>query len=493
MTSPEPPESPVERAPVSSAVGALRRLWTRLGPSRGVLALAVGVGAVALWVVLELVLPGYRRPANRTYPSPFGYPALLRKMGRPLPVETAVAEKRPIAQAYLGEGIMASEPVLVPMLALGRIVAVHAEAGQPVKKGDLLVELDASQGRLRVEQAKLAYQNAQAELGRVRLGSVNQLGREQPGRDEIDLRSLRDQVGILREQTAMYAQLEEQGVVSKEQVLLRRKSLVEAERALANAELSLKSAAPGKGFSERIGANELERARLVWIQSQQELEESQVLAPADGLVERVLVHAGEYNQSVGRPAFAIASGLWFEAHLDQLAVGRVAVGARAEVHLAAKPGVTYPGRVTRVNPIVSYGTGGPEGSRPVRPVGTSAPEWPATFAVQIDLDRGQAEADGGVLAPGLTGFARVVMERSAVAVPEGAVLSMEAGRGMVHVLAGGKREIRVVRTGATDRGWVEILEGVSADEKVIVEGQQVLQEGDLVEEFPWKPRPESGR
>jgi multidrug efflux pump subunit AcrA (membrane-fusion protein) len=458
-----------------------------------VLALAVGVGIVALWVVVELILPGYRRPANRTYPSPFGYPALLRKLGRPLPVETALAEKRPISQAHLGEGIMASEPVLVPMLALGRIVAVHAEAGQRVKKGDLLAELDARRARLRAEQAKLAYQNAQAELERVRLGSVNQLGREQPGRDEIDLRSLREQAGILREQTAMYQQLLEEGIVSKEQVLLRRKSLAEAERALEKAELSLKTAEPGKGYSERIGANELERARLEWRQAQQELDESRVLAPADGMVERVLVHAGEYNQGLGRPAFLIASGLWFEAHLDQIAVGRVSTGARAEVHLAAKPGITYRGRVTRVNPIVSYGAGGPEGSRPVRPVGTSAPEWPATFAVQIDLDPGQAEADGGALAPGLTGFARVVVERSSVAVPEGAVLSMEAGRGMVHVLANGKREVRPVRAGAADRGWVEILEGVSAGEKVIVEGQQVLQEGDLVEESPWKPRPDPGR
>jgi multidrug efflux pump subunit AcrA (membrane-fusion protein) len=222
---------------------------------------------------------------------------------------------------------------------------------------------------------------------------------------------------------------------------------------------------------------------LLYKDKLEELNDYKIVAPDDGIIERVVVHPGEYNQAPGAPAFVLAAGLWFEAYFDQTAIAEITKDARAEVHLEARPDTTFEGHVSNVNPVVSYGTGGPETSRPIRPVGTGAPEWPATFRARIQLSAEANEA----LVPGLTGFARVTIKREGVAVPQSALLSMSAGNGLVFVVNGPKWEVRRATYGATSDGWVEMLSGVSRGEKIIVEGQQVLLSGDRIEETAWHP------
>ncbi len=54
-----------------------------------------------------------------------------------------------------------------------------------------------------------------------------------------------------------------------------------------------------------------------------------VIAPASGTIQSVLIRDGEYNQGAGSPGFVIASGLWFEANLDQQAMAEVHEGMEA--------------------------------------------------------------------------------------------------------------------------------------------------------------------
>jgi len=134
------------------------------------------------------------------------------------------------------------------------------------------------------------------------------------------------------------------------------------------------------------------------------------------LFERVLVHAGEYNQDPGRPAVLIAAGLWFECYLDQTALGRVQVGDDVEVRLAAYQDHLFHGSITHVRPLVNFSLGGPETNRPIRPLGTGSPEWPSTFSVRIEL-----ESDGYLIVPGLTGYATVLQRRNVLTLPQGTV------------------------------------------------------------------------
>jgi multidrug efflux pump subunit AcrA (membrane-fusion protein) len=196
-----------------------------------------------------------------------------------------------------------------------------------------------------------------------------------------------------------------------------------------------------------------------------------------------LIHAGEYNQMPGTPAFVLAVGLWFEGYFDQTALGDVKKDLTADVHLAARPGETFTGRVSNVDPIVSYTTGGPETGTPVRPVGTGGPEWPATFQVRIEL---APEVLAG-LSSGLTGFAHLVVEHEAVTVPVGAMAPISSGNGLLAIVDSNGWSLRRAHFGALANGWLEVLDGVAPGEKVIVQGHDVLRAGDRLRESSWKP------
>lgn len=88
--------------------------------------------------------------------------------------------------------------------------------------------------------------------------------------------------------------------------------------------------------------------------------------------------------------------------------------------------------------------------------------------------------EDGALRPGM--FLNVNLandERSSLVIPEQA-LSPEAERQFVFVVTDGKAERREVRIGERRPGTVEILAGLRADERVIVEGTQKVRDGALV-------------
>ena len=55
-----------------------------------------------------------------------------------------------------------------------------------------------------------------------------------------------------------------------------------------------------------------------------------------------------------------------------------------------------------------------------------------------------------------------------------------AGRQSVFVAAGGNAEQRTIRTGHTNGGWIEVLEGLKGSEQVVTVGQAGLKTGTLV-------------
>ena len=121
--------------------------------------------------------------------------------------------------------------------------------------------------------------------------------------------------------------------------------------------------------------------------------------------------------------------------------------------------------------------GGPETNRPIRPLGTGAPEWPATFAVRILI-----QEDGALIVPGLTGYATVIQKRTTLSVPRGTVMGVSGHRGIVFVIDADCKSFspRNVVTGLSDNHYVEITEGLNQAEIVIADGYQVLKPGDRI-------------
>jgi membrane fusion protein (multidrug efflux system) len=90
--------------------------------------------------------------------------------------------------------------------------------------------------------------------------------------------------------------------------------------------------------------------------------------------------------------------------------------------------------------------------------------------------------------PGM--FARVRLPVKTVkntpAVPSSAVLTSPSGRPIAFVLDDGKTVKRNIRTGLESKGFIQILDGVTAGEQVIVAGNERLKDGMPVKVRPGK-------
>lgn len=444
----------------------------------GTLLLLFITGLLCLGTSWLIIWPAYKDPSSRMFTSKLGYASLLRKTGRPFPVKTAKSRRMNIKGVFLGEGLVQSEPIQVPMIAMSRITHIHVEEGDRVKKGQLLVELDPERIQLRIEAAKAALETARAELERIRVGTVNILLDERPELDNIQLESAAKSARVEQQLLKQYQKLFQSGSVSEKALLEQSVKAKDADVQHRKLILSTKLASKGKENSLRIGESTIQEAEMAWRHRLAQLKDYRTFAPADGIVERILVHEGEYNQDPGRPAMILASGLWFEANLDQTALGQVQVGNHVEVRLSAFQDRVFNGRVERVKPLVNFSLGGPETNRPIRPLGTGAPEWPATFAVRIQLN---IDSDQ-LIVPGLTGFARITSSRNSICVPQGAVSAISGNRGVVFVIPPGETEChpREVTMGWNHNGWTEIREGLKENEQVVTDGYQVLEPGDQV-------------
>ncbi len=428
-------------------------------------------------VTYLLVWPAYKNPIARMYTSKLGYSTVLRKTGGSFPVKTALVTKREITGKFIGEGLTQSEPVQVPMIAMSRILKVNAIEGQRIRKGEIVVELDTSRIELKIAAARAALETAKAELDRVRIGTVNVLQEERPDILNIRAKSAAEEARVAKELAEMNKRLADKQVISfteyaeSELKAIRSKLFQQEQEALTAAALA------GRDNSIKIAESAIREAELTLKNREIEIRDYQSPAPADGVVERVLVHSGEYNQDPGRPAVLLACGLWFECYLDQTALGRVNVGDRVEVRLSAHQDRIFVGTIERIKPLVNFALGGPETNRPIRPLGTGAPEWPATFAVRVVLE----EADE-IVVPGMTGYASVIQQRYVLSVPRGTVSAVSGSRGIVFVLGsdGESFEPRNVVTGIQDAQFVEITDGLNEGEIVIIDGYQVLEPYDRV-------------
>jgi multidrug efflux pump subunit AcrA (membrane-fusion protein) len=432
--------------------------------------LILAVGAFVLW-------PSYVNPESRFYTSALGFLKVQRLLGMPMEVEAEHPAWHDFETAILGEGTLQSDFYNVPLVPTSRLKAVYVAEGDHVEEGEVLAKLDDTVATMNIRSAELALLSAIAQRQRVEAGTPTELLAERPDKAQVSLKGLERVLRDAQAKVDIYRKLEGNGSAS-------RLDLVGAEGDLATAELNYNQAKVDEGMSnaglpksKEIAENVEMNARTLLAQRQLELTYCTITAQATGTIDRVLLHNGEYNQISGTPGFIIASDLWFEANLDQRALADLHEGMEATVNLEAYAGRSFRAKVERVIPIVTFNAGGPETSTPVRPLGTGSPEWPATFKVRLRL-----EAPGVRLAPGMTGFARVIAHhRKALAVPRASLSSLSAGKGVVRIVdESGHLVTKPVSLGEVDEGFVEITGDLDASDFVLTSNPRFLRDDDKI-------------
>lgn len=161
-----------------------------------------------------------------------------------------------------------------------------------------------------------------------------------------------------------------------------------------------------------------------------------------------------------------ASELSLTAAVDETDVLLVRPGEPASAELDAVPDATYDSQVSTIDPVP-----------------TSSSRGGVTYLVRLTLGLGRT-ADGSAAPqprPGMSAVVELTVRtaRDAVAVPAAAVFR-DGRRDAVWMVEGGRARERVVRVGAQGRTAVQVLEGLTVGERVVVRGADRVREGDEV-------------
>ena len=193
-----------------------------------------------------------------------------------------------------------------------------------------------------------------------------------------------------------------------------------------------------------------DRARL-------ELSYTEIRAPIPGVVSARHIKVGN-TISPNDPTFRVTDldPLIAYVHIPEKEFPKLAPKQTADVIVDALGGTTFPGTIARISPTVDPLTG--------------------TFRAQLEIPDPSRR-----LKPGMFARVNIVYERreNALQLPRNAMLDAD-GEQSVFVIVKGKAEQRHIRTGLTNSGMVEVLEGLKGDEQVVVVGQAGLKTGTAV-------------
>jgi membrane fusion protein (multidrug efflux system) len=198
-----------------------------------------------------------------------------------------------------------ADRVSISTKVLGRIVRLTVDEGDPVKKGQLLVQLDETDVRAQVDQARAALNLAENSLD---LAKVS-LDRASDDFTRADLQY-------------------KGSVITKEQHVHAQQTLdaARAEYAIAVSRIALAKA--------QLGVAETQ------------LQNMTVMAPFDGIVSKRWLMEGDIVQP-GQPVFTIyeTDRIWVTANLEETKLGHVRLQDPVTITIDTYPGRTFGGKV----------------------------------------------------------------------------------------------------------------------------------------------------
>lgn len=329
---------------------------------------------------------------------------------------------------------------------------VLANEGQAVRKGQLLVELDATGTSAQLAQARQNLIAAQEDLRAARTG-----GRpEETAKLESDLRKAQAELERLRQQQAALERLVASHAATQDE-------LAENQLALERAEADWRYLQQKKDELARRAGLDLDRATLRVQQMQDEVRDleqkvhsAQVSAPADGTLYSLPVRPGDYVH-VGDLVAEMADlhRVRVRAFVDEPDLGWLEPSQTVEVTWDAAPSRVWLGRTEQIpKQVVTRGT---------RSVGE----------VLCSVENEKLE-----LLPNVNVNVRIrVRERAGALVVPRAAVRVQANRRYVFVADGGRLHQREIRVGIASATDYEVLEGLSEGDRVALPGDVTLRDG----------------
>lgn len=223
----------------------------------------------------------------------------------------------------------------------GTVTTIHVKDNQPVKKGDLLVELDPTDYRVAAEKAEAAVGVALNETS----GDSSQVAAARAAVQSAKARQEQSSLDLRRGE-ALYSR----EVIPKEQLdrlqtnqRVASAQLLEAEQQLKKAE-AIAGITNGPSGKARVREKQAELA-----ESRLKIGYTRIIAPVDGYVTRKGIETGATIQP-GQALMAVVSphGSWVTANYKESQLTHIRPGQKVSFKVDAYPGKTFNGTVESI-------------------------------------------------------------------------------------------------------------------------------------------------
>jgi RND family efflux transporter MFP subunit len=353
---------------------------------------------------------------------------------------TAVAET-PFGETVTATGTLAAyDQTTVSVKVPGRVRVISVDLGSVVSRGQVIANVDPEDYRLRVQQAEASLAQARARLGLTPEGTDDRVDPEQTATVR-QARAVLDEARFNRDRAA---RLVEQGIIAKAEYDSAVSVYKVAEGRYQDAYEEIRN---------RQGVLAQRRSELAL--ARQQLKDTNVLAPIDGIVEEKRTSVGEYL-AAGAPVVNIVrmDPLRLRAQVPERESQTVHTGQDVRVTVEGDTNI-YLGKIMRLSPVIA--------------------EQNRMLMVEADV------RNNGKLRPGSFAHAEIVTNdaKMAVTVPNSAIVTF-AGIEKVIVVQNGKALEKPITTGRRNAEFTEIVAGINVGEKVIVDPGN-LQSGQAVE------------
>jgi HlyD family secretion protein len=361
------------------------------------------------------------------------------------PTKLAKVEKHDLAKSVVATGkVQPITNVEIKSKASGIVKKLFVDAGDKIKKGQLLAQLDKEEIQAQVEQGDASLAASEASL----TGAQADYERAKVDAEGPD-------VPLLKRAYDRATGMAKDGVVSTS-------ALEEAQK---NYELALNKQNVSKAqltvLKARIAQSQAQvaRDRANLKQLEEQLSYTDIVAPIDGMLLSRDVEIGDAVSSIlvlGSSATLVMtlgdiSEVYVKGKVDESDIGKVYLGQPARIKVESFKDKTFSGKVTKISPL------GVEKDNVT------------TFEVRVSINN-----PGGELKAAMTANAEIILEehKGVLQIPEGAIIYDKDKKASVEVPDAkgkdGKRKV-AVNIGISNGAKTEVLSGLKENEEVVLQ------------------------
>jgi RND family efflux transporter MFP subunit len=363
-----------------------------------------------------------------------GYPVSARNdvgegAREPHAVKLARVSEISMEQTVTVTGTLAAyDQATVSAKVPGRVKTIAVDLGSVVRRGQPIAQLEPQDYQLRLQQAEAALAQARARVG------LSPEGKD----DRIDP----ERTGTVRQAQALLDEAKQK--LERAQSLVRRGVLAKAELDSAEAEHKVALSRYQDAVEEIRNRQALVVQRRSELEiARQQLADSSIYAPFDGVVQEKRTSIGEYL-AAGTPIVNVVrmDPLRLRAEVPERESRNLQVGLLVRVTVEGDANV-YTGKIARISPTIT--------------------EQNRVLIVEAEVQ------NNGQLRPGSYARAEIVANdgNPAIAVPVNAVVSF-AGIDKVIMVQDGKAVEKPVTLGRRTPEWAEVLSGLTTADSVVI-------------------------